>query len=79
MGQCVQKESVVGAVDYMDTLGNRDCQLASRSVLKDFTDNASTIPNGTVRMLKAYWRRGSNVSVDGTYRCGRLALCGLDE
>ncbi len=47
----------------MGTLGNRDCQLASRSVLKDFTDEALTISacslfqNGAARMLKAYWRR----------------------
>ncbi len=47
-------------VDYMDTLGNRDCQLASRSVMQDFTEDALTtlagslVQNGTARMLKAY-------------------------
>ncbi len=29
-------------VGCMGTSGNRDCQLMSRSVLKDFTDDAST-------------------------------------
>ncbi len=47
----------------MGTSGNRDCQRASRSALKDFTDDALTISadslfqNGTVRMVKANWRR----------------------
>ncbi len=49
----------------MGTLGNRDCQWASRSALKDFTDDALTISagktrdyqNGTARMVKANWRR----------------------
>ncbi len=40
----------------MGTSGNRDCQRASRSALKDFTDDALTISagslfqNGTARM-----------------------------
>ncbi len=48
---------------YMGALGNRDCGLASRSVLKDFTDDVLTIPagnlfqNGIAPMLKAWWRR----------------------
>ncbi len=48
-------------VGYMGALGNRDCPLASSSVLKDFTDDALTISAGslfqneTARMLKAYW------------------------
>ncbi len=33
-------------VGYIDTSGNRDSQLASRSVLKDFTDDALTISTG---------------------------------
>ncbi len=47
----------------MGTSGNRDCQWASRSVLKDFTEDALTISagnlfqNGTVRIMKANWRR----------------------
>ncbi len=49
----------------MGTLGNTDCQWASRSALKDFTDDALTISagktrdyqNGTTRMVKANWRR----------------------
>ncbi len=46
---------------YMGALGNRDCQLASRRVLKDFTEDALTISagslfqNGTARMMKTYW------------------------
>ncbi len=49
--------------------GNRDCQLASRSVLKDFTEDALTISagnlfqNGTARMAKAYWRRRGTASL----------------
>ncbi len=35
-------------VGYMGTLGNRDCQLASRSVLEDFTDDALTISAGSL-------------------------------
>ncbi len=47
----------------MDASGNRDCQLASISVVKYFTDDSLTISagslfkNGAVRMLKAHWRR----------------------
>ncbi len=47
----------------MGTSGNRDCQRASRSALKDFTDDALTISagslsqNGTARLVKANWRR----------------------
>ncbi len=47
-------------VDYMVTLGNRDCQLASRGVLKDFNGDALSTSAGrlfhnvTARMLKAY-------------------------
>ncbi len=47
----------------MGTLGNSDCQRASRSALNDFTEDALTISagnlfqNGTARMVKANWRR----------------------
>ncbi len=47
----------------MGTSGNRDCQRASRSALKDFTDDALTISagslfqNGTARKVKANWRK----------------------
>ncbi len=47
----------------MGTLGNRDSQWASRSVLKDFTEAALTISvgslfqNGTARIAKANWGR----------------------
>ncbi len=47
----------------MGTSGNRDCQRASRSALKDFTEDALTIlagnlfRNGTARIVKANWRR----------------------
>ncbi len=46
----------------MGTSGNRDCHWASRSVLKDFTEDALTISpgslfqNGSVRIVKANWR-----------------------
>ncbi len=36
----VRGNELLKEVDYMDTLGNRDCKLASRSVLKDFTDDS---------------------------------------
>ncbi len=45
-------------VGYMVTSGSRDCELESRSALKDFTKGALTISagnlfqNGTARMLK---------------------------
>ncbi len=32
----------------MGTSGNRDCQRASRSALKDFTDDALTISGGSL-------------------------------
>ncbi len=32
----------------MDTLGNRDCQLVSRRVLEDFTDDALNILAGSL-------------------------------
>ncbi len=47
----------------MGTAGNSDCQWASRSALKDFTEDALTISagnlfqNGTARMVKANYRR----------------------
>ncbi len=47
----------------MGTSVNRDCQLESRSVLNDFTDEAlttsagSSFPNGTAGMVNAFWRR----------------------
>ncbi len=47
----------------MSTSGNSDSQWASRSVLKDFTEDALTISadslfqNGTARIVKAKWRR----------------------
>ncbi len=50
-------------VGYICTSGNRDCQWASRSALKDFTEDAWTISagnlyqNGASIMMKAYWRR----------------------
>ncbi len=43
----------------MGTSGNRDCQRASRSALKDFADDAFSISagnlfqNGSARMVKA--------------------------
>ncbi len=48
MGQCVQKEWAVGGGGLNDALGNRDCQLASRSALKDFIEDALTISAGSL-------------------------------
>ncbi len=45
----------------MGTSGNRDCQWASRRVLKDFTEEALTISavnlfqNGAAGIVKANW------------------------
>ncbi len=67
----------------MGTSGNSDCQLACRSFLKDFTEDPLTISAGslfqneTVRMLIS--DGGYNFSVGGTYRRGRVPLCGLNE
>ncbi len=59
----------------------RNSQMASN----DFTDDTPTISagslfqNGTDRMLNAYWqRRVKHLCVGGTYRRGRVALCGVD-
>ncbi len=47
----------------MGTLGNRDCQWASRDVLKNFTEDAMTISAGrlfqnvTAQIMKANWRQ----------------------
>ncbi len=47
----------------MGTSGNRDCLWASRSALKNLTEDALTISAGslfqygTARMVKANWRR----------------------
>ncbi len=47
----------------MGTSGNRDCQWASRSALKDFTKDVLAISAGgwfqneTARKVKADWRR----------------------
>ncbi len=52
----------------MSTFGNRECQWASRSVLKDFAEDALTISagslfqNGTARIVKAKWRRIDELS-----------------
>ncbi len=63
VGQRVQTKGVWEEVGYMGTSGNRDCQWASRNVLKDFTEDAlaisagSLFQNGTARMVKKNWRR----------------------
>ncbi len=47
----------------MGASGNRNCQWSTRSVLKDFTEDALTISVGslfqigTARIVKAHWRR----------------------
>ncbi len=52
--------------------GNRDSQLASRSVLKDFTDDAVTIPagslfqNGTALAVARIGGGGYDISFGGT-------------
>ncbi len=49
------------SVGYMETSGNRGGKLASKSILKDFTDDALTISatslfqKGTGRTLNAFW------------------------
>ncbi len=41
----------------MGTSGNRDCQRASRSDLKDFTDEALTISAGSLFQKGTLWTR----------------------
>ncbi len=73
---------LVGSGVLREGVMNTSGKLASRSVLKDFTDNALTIPagnlfrKGTTRTLKACWRRWDNLPVDGTYRRNRVFLYG---
>ncbi len=61
VGQCVLKGLLWDEVVHMGTSGNRDCQWASRSVLKDFTEDAMIISASslfrrwTAGLLKAYW------------------------
>ncbi len=52
----VRGNGLLEEVDYMDTLGNRDCQLVSRGVLKDFTDDSLIISAGSLFLngMKAY-------------------------
>ncbi len=72
MGSGVLREGV------MNTSG----KLTSRSVLKDFTDNALTISadnllrRETAQTLNACWRRWDNLPVDGTFGRGRVAFNG---
>ncbi len=64
-------DGAMGGGGLYSTLGNRDCQLMSRSILKDFTDEALTISagylfqNGTAGTLKAYWRRRILMKLQG--------------
>ncbi len=57
----------------MGTSGNRDCQWASRSVLKDFTGNALAISvgnlfhNGTARIVKSNGRQHELCFLDQTH------------
>ncbi len=53
---CVQREYAVGGVGCMGTSGNRGCQLVTRRVLNNFTDDVLTIAAGSLfQMLKVYW------------------------
>ncbi len=64
----------------MGTSGNRDCQWASRSALKDSAEDALAISagslfrNGTARIGDGAY----SIAVGGTCRRGRVAHCGLD-
>ncbi len=46
MGSCVQRELVVGEAAYVGASGNRDSQLVSRSVLRDYFDDVLIISAG---------------------------------
>ncbi len=54
----------------MGSSRNRDCQWASRSVLKDFTENALNISVGSLfqneaaRMVEVNWRRTTSLLVE---------------
>ncbi len=63
-GSMCTREWVVGEeVGKMGASGNRDCQWTSRSVLKDFTEEALIIAagdlfqNGKAQIVKAKWPR----------------------
>ncbi len=66
----------------MSTSGGRDYRWASKSALKDFTEDALTISagslfqNGTARFVKANWRR--RVQHLSLLEPAHVALCGLD-
>ncbi len=61
VGQYVLRVRVVEGGGLYEYFGNRDCQWASRCILKDFKEDALTISGGslfqigTARMVKAYW------------------------
>ncbi len=63
VGRCVLREWIVGGGGLVGYFGNRDCQWASRSVLKDFTEDVLTMSDGslsqnkTAQMVKSNWRR----------------------
>ncbi len=65
-------------VGYMDTLGNRDSQLTSRSALNGFIDNAWVISEGSKNVEGVLAKTGYDSSVCGTYWRGRVVLLGLD-
>ncbi len=62
-GNGCKKNELWGGDGYVGTSGNKDCQFASRSVLKDFTVDALTISagslfqNGIARTMNTRWRR----------------------
>ncbi len=66
----------------MGTSGNRDCQLALRGVLKDFTEDELKLVV-CLKMGQPEWRKrvsdsGYTISDSGTYMRGCAVLCGLD-
>ncbi len=64
-------------VGYMGASGNRDSQLASRSVLENFTDflGRQFIP----KWDKCVCDGGYNISAGGTYRRGRVVMGNLEH
>ncbi len=59
---------------YIGTSGDRDSQLVSRNVLKDFADDALTISAGSYSCIVSLIGR-YNTSIAESYRHGRVPCC----
>ncbi len=75
-GQMCRGNELWEVVGYLDISRNRNRQLASRRIIKDFTVDTLTISagglfqKGTALTLNACWCRGFDISVGGADRHG---------